>query len=229
MKESYSNRQQKIYSDYSVYSTESLMEMFKSEKYLSEVHEIMNDILHERNAFSETIQESEVQIPELQPLIVQEGDNNSSPFRNHPLYGVHGWLKFFIVVNLYIAPPIFILQYIFAWAGVAMLASEYPGLILVVLIETIVGSILTYKGIVVAKDLRDIEKGAVKNAKTYLLLVLAWHIIDIPISFLSGLDSEKLIIDTAKQFILGIISFAIWYSYFNVSERVKITYPDWNA
>lgn len=116
-----------------------------------------------------------------------------------------------------------------AWAGIAMLANEYPGLTLVVLIETIVGSILIYKGIVVAKGLRDIEKVAVKNAKSLLLLVLTWTIVSIPISFLSGLDSEQLITDAAKQFFLRIISFAIWYSYFNVSERVKITYPDWNA
>ena len=50
MKNSYNSRQRKIYSDYSEYSTERLIEAINSEKYVSSVLEIIRDILEERNA-----------------------------------------------------------------------------------------------------------------------------------------------------------------------------------
>lgn len=46
----YSLRQTKIYEDYSSYSTDHLMEMIKSEKYVDEVTDILVDIMIERNA-----------------------------------------------------------------------------------------------------------------------------------------------------------------------------------
>lgn len=46
----YNLRQTKIYEDYGGYSTDSLMEKIKSEKYVDEVTDILEDILIERNA-----------------------------------------------------------------------------------------------------------------------------------------------------------------------------------
>lgn len=86
MKETYSNRQQKIYSDYSVYSTENLTEMVKSEKYVLEVREIMDDILLERNAFAETEESAENQSLELLHINTLDDELNKSPLRNHRLY-----------------------------------------------------------------------------------------------------------------------------------------------
>jgi hypothetical protein len=49
MKEEYNSRQRKIYDDYKAYSTESLYEILnKSDKYIPEVIEVINDILVER-------------------------------------------------------------------------------------------------------------------------------------------------------------------------------------
>lgn len=145
------------------------------------------------------------------------------------LYGVKGWLKFFVVVNLYIAPIFFVLNYIITWIGFSILSEDYPNIIFVGIVETIVGAFLVYKAIQVAKGLKDIREKAVQNAKFLLKLVLAWTIVSIPLSFLTGLDADDLMPDVIKQFFLGIIGFTIWYSYFNVSQRVKATYPDWNA
>lgn len=50
MTEDYNLRQRKIYEDYVGYSTDSLMEMMKSEKYVGEVTDVLEDILIERNA-----------------------------------------------------------------------------------------------------------------------------------------------------------------------------------
>lgn len=162
------------------------------------------------------------------PHAEESGKGDLSTASN-PFYGVKGWLKVFVVVNLYIAPVIFVLRYIFTWIGFSMLAEDYPGIIFVGLVETVIGAFLTYKAIQIARGLRDIQERAVQNAKSLLKLVLAWTILNIPFSFLSGLDAEDLMPGVVKQLFTGLIGFAIWYSYFNVSKRVKATYPDWNA
>jgi hypothetical protein len=50
MSKVYNSRQLKIYEDYVDYSTDSLMEMVKSEKYMDEVTNVLEDILIARNA-----------------------------------------------------------------------------------------------------------------------------------------------------------------------------------
>jgi len=49
-------------------------------------------------------------------------EDTASPFN-----GVHGWLRFFVVVNLYISPVLFRIQQIMGFIGGGMLAEEYPG------------------------------------------------------------------------------------------------------
>jgi DNA-directed RNA polymerase beta subunit len=59
MTEDYNLRQRKIYEDYVGYSTNSLMEMMKSEKYAGEVTDVLEDILVERNVIpKKNIQEN---------------------------------------------------------------------------------------------------------------------------------------------------------------------------
>ncbi len=57
---------------------------------------------------------------------------------------------------------------------------------------------------------------------------LGWNVLSAPLAFLSGLDVEGVMVGAIKQMFMGIVSFAIWYSCFKVSRRVKATYPDWN-
>lgn len=149
----------------------------------------------------------------------------------HParsLHGVHGWLKVFVVVHMYIAPVFFTLRYIMAWIGINMIAEDHPGIILVGLIETGVGGFLILKWINIAKRLRDIMPGAVQEVRIWLKLSLTWTILSTPLAFLSGMDAEDWMPGAIKGLLTGVIGFAIWYSYFNVSKRVRATYPDWN-
>jgi hypothetical protein len=161
-----------------------------------------------------------------------KGEKNMSEIENSPInpfYGVKGWLKMLIVVNLYIAPVIFVIRYIMGWIDVTGVANRYPGLVLVLFLETLVGGFFIWKFIQMAKDLRDIKPGVVQEVKKWLKLNLGWIILDAPLSLISGIDAEYLLPSMIKGIILGIVGFAIWYSYFNVSKRVKATYPDWNA
>jgi len=151
---------------------------------------------------------------------------DQSEGESNPLYGVKGWLKFFVVVNLYVAPVVFVLRYILAWVGFSILAEDYPLIIVVGFIETVIGAFIVYRAIQIARGLRDIIPGAVQKTKNFLKLVLAWTILSIFLSYLSGLDADDLMPGNIRGLLSGIIGFAIWYSYFNVSKRVRATYPD---
>lgn len=146
----------------------------------------------------------------------------------NPLYGVKGWLEFFVVVNMYIAPISFGISQIMAFIGFAMLAEDYPGIVVVGLIEAGVGLFLVVKWIMIARRLRDIVPGVVQEAKKWLLISLAWNVLSTPLAFMTGMDAEDMMPGNTKGLFTGVIAFAIWYSYFNVSKRVKATYPDWN-
>lgn len=155
-------------------------------------------------------------------------DESSPVDTGNPLYGVHGWLKFFVVVNMYIAPVLFGIRQIIAFFGFSMLAEDYPGIVVVGLIEAGANLFFVIKWIMIARRLRDVVPGVVQEAKKWLIITLAWNVVSIPLVFLSGMDAEYLMPEAIKGLFYGIIGFAIWYSYFNVSKRVKATYPDWN-
>lgn len=70
----YSARQRKIYEDYSGYSTESLLEMVKSENYIDEVINILKDILIARNALPDDFKQVE-----LPPLVFKNEPENLEP------------------------------------------------------------------------------------------------------------------------------------------------------
>jgi len=155
-------------------------------------------------------------------------EKNESVDQSNSLQGVKGWLKLFVVVNIYVAPVIFVIQYVVAWIGVSMLYDRYPGIAFVILIETAVGAFLVYKWITIAIRLRDIQPYVVQEAKLWLKLTLGWAFLSIPLSFMSGMPAETLAPGIVKVLARALIGFGIWYSYFNVSKRVKATYPDWD-
>jgi hypothetical protein len=67
----YNARQRKIYEDYSGLSTESLIEMVKSEKYIREVTDVVKDILIARNALPDDYKQ--VKLP---PLVIKHEPEN---------------------------------------------------------------------------------------------------------------------------------------------------------
>lgn len=157
--------------------------------------------------------------------------NNVTPGEvdtTNPLYGVKGWLQFFVVVNIYIAPIVYILMNIYAWVAYIEIQDDYPNIIISGFIFSIVGLIFVLKWIQIGFNLRDIKPGAVHEAKQWMLFALAWTFLRIPFEFVSGIDVEYLMPGIAKNLITGLISFSIWYSFLNVSKRIKATYPDWN-
>ena len=143
-----------------------------------------------------------------------------------PLYGVAGWLKFFVIVNLYIQPVIFGIRHTIGFIGIAAIADKYPGLLVVGVIEAAVGLFFIIKWILIGRQVRDMAPRVVHTVKKWLIITLIWSLISIPLAFLSGLAPEDLALSSLKGFVTAIISFTIWYSYFSVSKRVKTTFPE---
>jgi hypothetical protein len=146
----------------------------------------------------------------------------------NPLYGVKGWLEFFVVVNIYIAPIAFVIINIYAWVTYIRILDKYPNIVISGFLYSVVGLIFVLKWIQIGIRLREFKSGAVREAKQWMMYALAWTFLRIPIEFISGIDAEYLMPGIAKNLILGLISFSIWYSFLNVSKRIKATYPDWN-
>lgn len=146
----------------------------------------------------------------------------------NPLYGVHGWLRFFVVMNLYVVPVLFVVRYIIAWAGFGVVAHEYPAIIPVGLIETLVGGFLIYRWIRIARRLREIAPGVIREARTWLKLTLGWVVLSNLLIFFIGFDPGAVVGTAIRGIVVGAIAFAVWYSYFKVSKRVRATYPDWD-
>jgi len=79
MNQNYSNHQRKIYNDYVDYSTEELIVMVNSGKYVNDTIDIINDILLERNQLTNP-QEYEIQ-------------NNYNSIDNQDMYQVENAKK----------------------------------------------------------------------------------------------------------------------------------------
>ena len=56
------------------------------------------------------------------------------------LTGVRGWLRFFVVVRIYVDPVLTTLGLLLSWAGVMLVADKYPMLMLLTGIETVVAT-----------------------------------------------------------------------------------------
>jgi len=145
----------------------------------------------------------------------------------HPLHGVHGWLKFGVVVNLYVGPVVFVLSQIVGWVGYFILAGRYPGIIVSGLYGTLAGGYLVWRGMNLARDFRDLKPRSVQNAKSLLWLNALLVTVSIPMLFFSGMGPDALMPGVLKSVLQTAVSFAVIYTYLNVSKRIAVNFPDW--
>ncbi len=105
--------------------------------------------------------------------------------------------------------------------------DQFPGLAAIFYIDCILSSILTFLSIRAGIALWDIKPGAVNIAKQYLFFYLGYAVIASFLPFVAGLPSavnDAMIPEVAKSALQSIFFFGIWFSYLNVSKRVKATY-----
>ena len=190
----------------------------------------LGDDTRERTKDKRMNQQDEHTVQTTEPPAIPQAAPTTIATQTSPpgeLFGVHGWLRFWVVVRIYLDPIFTVIIFILAWIGYVSLADQHGGGIIVSgLIETAVAVFLTVRGIQVGIGLRDIKPRAVQSAKQWLLFVLAWAFVSPVPALLLGFPGELLGPEAIKSIVKTLISFAIWYSYFNVSKRVKSTYSD---
>ena len=137
---------------------------------------------------------------------------------SEPLHGYGGWLKCFCILQIYVAPILFLTTFAL---NMASPSSRLPtGIGLVIFFGRL--GVLGF-GIRVAGLLRDLDPTAIKMVKAYLIATVIWHItstvLGLPYSH-SAFEVNSLILGIPVSIIKG----ALWYAYFNVSKRIALSF-----
>ena len=141
--------------------------------------------------------------------------------------GVGGWLLLLCIALTIISPLRSIYSFVTSYYDSAILFDQYPGIKNIFYIDGFLSAILMILSIRAGSALWTIKPGAVSIAKNFLLIFLGYSVIAIFLPFTAGLPSEAnsaMIIEGVKNIFQSLIFFGIWYSYLNVSKRVKATY-----
>jgi hypothetical protein len=140
---------------------------------------------------------------------------------------VGGWLLL-LCIGLTIGSPLRTLyNLISSYNEIHQLFDIFPGLKNLLYVDGLLSIILMALSIRAGIALWSIKPGAVKIAKNYLLIFLGYSLLSVFLPFTAGLPSEAndvMMAEVVKGLIQSLVFFGVWYSYLNVSERVKATY-----
>lgn len=146
---------------------------------------------------------------------------------NGQLKGVGGWLLFFIVTLTIIRPLVVVVGLIANWVILSDVVDSLPGLIGASVFDSVLVVALAGYGIYAGVKLWTIQPGAVRTAKIFLALTLA-YVFGSPLLYaaadLPGVGYDVLMVESVKEIVQALIYFGVWFSYLNVSRRVQATY-----
>lgn len=142
-------------------------------------------------------------------------------------YGVKGWLLFFCFSLIILGPGWSLYNIIIAYKDIGPVIEQFPNVLVIAVIDTILSLAVIVLSIYSGLMLYNIKHGAVKTTKMYLKTYLVYIIISSILPFMAGFPSEanELILQEMIPGIIGSLAyFFIWYSFMNVSKRVRATY-----
>ena len=143
--------------------------------------------------------------------------------------GIGGWLLFFCLVLIVFTPLIGIFVLATAYAGFSPFFDLFPGLRVIMIIDSILSTTMMCFGIYAGISLWKRRKGAVQSAKRYLIALLIYAGVALFLPFMAGLPSPANQAMQAGAVIEGfrsILFFVIWYTYLNKSKRVRNTFAE---
>ena len=153
---------------------------------------------------------------------------NTRPALAEPEYkGVRGWLLLFCLGLTVFTPLLTIRSLAMACIKSLEYFDQFPGLLVITVIDTILSLGLIAFGFYAGVGLWGIRPGAVKMAKRYLLCILGYQAISAILTFMAGLlsgSTANLISQVALDVLRSVIYFAVWNSYLDKSKRVAATY-----
>jgi len=141
--------------------------------------------------------------------------------------GVGGWLLLLCFALTIGSPLSTLYSLITSYNELSPLFDLYPGLKKLLYIDGSLSAVVMFFGIRAGISLWTIKQNAVKIAKNYFWIFMAYSVAAIFLPFLAGLPSEMngaLTQEVIVAFAKSLMFFGVWYSYLNVSKRVKATY-----
>jgi hypothetical protein len=145
----------------------------------------------------------------------------------HQYDGVGGWLLWFCIGITFFMPLWTIFNLINSYTKTSPMLKMYPGVLVIIIIDTFLSIGLTVFSIYAGVLLFKIRSNAVNIAKKYLLTRLAYSVIAEFLPFLAGFPAEAnkaMIQEVPRSLIPTVVSIIIWYLYFINSKRVEATY-----
>ena len=141
--------------------------------------------------------------------------------------GVDGWLLLFCIILTIIGPLSTLYTILNSYRETHQFFNLYPGLKNIYYIDILLSGVLMTLSVRAGRALWNLKKGAVRTAKSYLLIYLWYTLTTASLPFMAGLPSEfneAMISPTVKDVLGGVLFFAVWSSYLHKSKRVKATY-----
>ena len=150
--------------------------------------------------------------------------------KHSPDYGYGGWLRFFCVVQIFIVPIRAVISLVTTVQDILNVSNLYPGLLFITCVEMIGDSAVIVFGVYACLMVRRLRPGSVRMVKLFLLSVVVWSFLVLALPFMGGGNLPSPVIaawmaEAGKEAVRAVLVFAVWYTYFNISKRVKATFP----
>jgi hypothetical protein len=146
--------------------------------------------------------------------------------------GYGGWLKFYVVIYLYVAPIAVVVSGIYLAPSILRIAGPYAGFASLLGVQYAAVLAVTALGAYAALRLKRTDAVGLRLTRLYLWLLLTIPLagltlatlIEVPDAVRSDFHEMQLL-DLMKAFIF----FLVWVSYFRISRRVRNTFTPGSA
>lgn len=140
---------------------------------------------------------------------------------------VGGWLYLLCFALIIGSPARTIYNFVTTYNETSFAFDLIPALAVLFYVDLILSTVLMVLSVRAGIVLWFIRPNALRIAKNYFLYFLGYSVIAVFLPFTLGFSAEEnraMIPEAVKSSIQAFVFFGIWFTYLNVSERVKDTY-----